>query len=829
MGGIPALDGVKDLVSVLDALAGQRVGKQTVPAVVFEDDGGLGAGFVTGFQERLRDGGGAGIVPHALADDALLAQARGAREPDVVLLDGITAQLEQTMPGKAGRLALTTYWTCRRVLDVNVGAGAPPAQRDALAESLCASWQRATPGLRGLRSFIETGGAGQVSARLGAVATVLVAWPLEWGYRVWLNRTRRLRWYPGKVCNAGQAATTFLAAATHLSLEGDLRHNSALRQSLLLEALAVDLTRAARRGVFSPRRRRRVWPFVVLLPRIDGPGVALHRLLDGLVKIRRRGLPLVLMAARTPVAPPDDRTERRAGVRTPGQAAAALRPLLERKPQPATADDDGQVTVALAGPERSSVSDWLATNVTVRPRPVRWPSTYLGTVLALVMVAAALPAAGWAQQLLDPCHDMWQAAGARVGVDTAATGCYFTDGSSQKLLRSLQNRIRAQNTAAMQGGSYRTVVFLAPLTADPHGAGEQLTPAGVLQLEGAARAQQVFNQQVGVNADRPRLRLLVANVGYAYSHAPAVVDRLNALAGEDPSISAVIGISQSRQASVDAINRLSVDLPVIGAAVTGDFMATETTTYFQTQPTNRHLARALARRVTELGRKKAMIVYDDKDRYSVNLQQDLRAELTDRDIAVEEPSFAVMREAAQSQRGGMSTLPDLAKEICALSRSGGITLYAARGSQLPKILNEVQAQCGAARRPAFPLLASDTGTLVEYPEIPEFAHLDRYTAVDLSYIAFSRDRHSDHAVGSDAFRAAAAAIYRVWTGTNTPRASNVLQQLRSGIDVQDTVAVERPFHLPADDQALARRPLFLCTVPHTPDTPPDCRAADGRP
>ncbi|MFF4738406.1 ABC transporter substrate-binding protein [Streptomyces sp. NPDC001262] len=829
MGRIPALDGVEDLVGVLDTLVGRPVGKREVPVLVFEDGAGLGTDFVTAYRARLRDATGAGLVPHAMVDDALLAQAEGADESDVVLLDGLAAQLEQTMPDGAGGMSLTTYWTCRKILDIHVGSGSSAAQRNVLADALCAAWQSGIPGLKRLRSFIDSGGAGQVSARLGAMATVLVAWPLEWGYRVRLNRTRRLRWYAPKVRNAGQSATSFLAAATHLSLNGALRHNTALRQSLLLEALGTDLVRACRRGVLSPRRRRRVWPVVVLLP-IGSQATPTQRLLDGFVKLRRRGLPLLVLAARTPDSPPADAPDRPEGARAlaPGQAAAALRPLLERRPRPARAGhDDGQVVVALAGPAQSSVGDWLDTNVAVRPRRVSWPSAYLGTILSVTLVAGAVPAVAWIRQ--DACRDTWAAGGVKVGIDTASAGCYFTGGGSQELLRTLQDRIRSQNAAAQRGGAYRTVVFLAPLTADPTGKGEQLTPAGVLQLQGAADAQQVFNEQVGVNAERPRLRLLIANVGYAYAQATGVVDRLNTLAKDDTSISAVIGISQSRQASVEAINRLSPDLPVIGAGVTGDFMTAEAATYFQTQPTNRHLARAMVHHVADLKRKKAMVLYDDKDRYSTNLKHDLDAELTGRGIPVEEPSFAVMREADQGQRGAVSTLSDLAKEICTLSQNDGIALYAARGSQLPKILNEVQGQCGAAGKPPFPLLTSDTDTLVEYPEIPEFAHLERYTAVELSYIAFSSDHRSDHAVGSDAFRAAAAAIYRVWTGSSTTRASNVLQQLRSGVDVQDTVATDRPFHLPVDDKSLVHRPLFLCTVPHTPGTPPACRTADATP
>ncbi len=831
MGRIPALGGVKGLVTVLDELVGRPVGRRELPALVFEDDEGRGAGFVSGYRDRLRDATEAALVPHALIDEALLSRAQGSAEPDVVLLDGLTRQLEQTMPASTGGLALPTYWTCRRVLDIDAGAGSARAQRRHLAEKLCAAWERDTPGLKGLRSFIDTGGAGQISARLSAIATVLIAWPLEWAYRTRLNRTRRLRWYAPKVRSASRlSATRFLSAAVHLSRGGELHDRSALRQSLLLEALAVDLVSACRRGVLFPRRRRRVWPFVVLLPRVDGPHTATHRLLDGLVKLHRRGLPLLVLAARASTDSSRDAgdtldaRDARSDLRTPAQAASCLRPLLERHLPAGPVGEDGQVLVRLGGDEQQAVSDWLDINVAVHPRQVRRPSAYLGVILTVALLAGAVPVVSWLRQ--DACHDMWPAQGVRVGIDTAPKGCYFTDGGSQELLRSLQDRIRAQNDA-VKDGAYRTVVFLAPLTADPQGKGEQLTPAGVLQLEGAADAQREFNKQAVGDAERPYLRLLVANAGYAFAEAEPVVDRLNELATDGTSVSAVIGISQSRQASVDAINRLSLDMPVIGAAVTGDFMSVDTATYFQTQPTNRHLARALTRRVIALKRKKALIIYDDKDRYSINLWQDLSGEMAKQGIEVMEPS--VVRTPDFGQPGVVSALPDLSKKICALNQSGGIALFAARGSQLPKILNGIQAECGGVSGTPFPLLASDVDTLVEYPELPEFARLDRYPAVDLTYIAFSADHHSDHAAGSDAFRAAVAAIDRTWTGAKVPpRSSNVLQQLRNGVEVKDTVAQDRPFRLPADDQALARRPLFLCTVPHTAGAAPSCDAADGR-
>ncbi|GHF27956.1 hypothetical protein GCM10010218_06300 [Streptomyces mashuensis] len=120
MGRIPPLTGVKELVTVLDGLVGRPVGRRVLPAVVLEGNHERGAAFVTGYRDRLRDASGAALAPHALLGEALVEQAQRSVEPDVVLLDELTRQLEQTMPA---------------------AAGAARAQRRTLAEKLCVAWE----------------------------------------------------------------------------------------------------------------------------------------------------------------------------------------------------------------------------------------------------------------------------------------------------------------------------------------------------------------------------------------------------------------------------------------------------------------------------------------------------------------------------------------------------------------------------------------------------------------------------------------------------------------------------------------------------------------
>jgi hypothetical protein len=340
-----------------------------------------------------------------------------------------------------------------------------------------------------------------------------------------------------------------------------------------------------------------------------------------------------------------------------------------------------------------------------------------------------------------------------------------------------------------------------------------------------------------VDQDMPMIKILVASTGFAFGEGEAVADRIRKLAAKDSSVSAVIGITQSRQESVDAINRLGDTMPVIGASVTGDFMAEEARNFFHTQPTNERMAEAMVKRGVDADTERALIVYDSKDRYSKELRDGLARRLEDRGIEVEDPQFAKV----PAPRPGNSSatalgMPDLSERICALPADHGKTFYAARGSQLPKVLARVQDTCGrngTTRSSGIPVIASDVNTLIEYHDVPEWARLHKYDTVNLYYISFS-DRPvlnrpeggSDYSTGGDSFRAAAAAIEQASAesgGSASP--SNVLQALRNHVTVRDSIAPDRGFALPLTEAGRARRPLFLCLAPHSPtvDSHGECR------
>jgi hypothetical protein len=804
---IPALDGIDRLVGVLDALATTPTSGRDLPVTAIDAGTGPAAEeFVLGYQQRLLDDLQAGVIPHALLDAGLAAAAERAPEPDVDLLDRIAERWQNTMPRRSGELKLPLYRICRDVLDAPVGLGQPGLQRDELAEHLTARWQRRTPALRLLRGVLDLREAGGIAQAAAVILGILLGEPLKWLYRTRLNTTRRLRWYTEQVSRAGQPSSGFIAAAVHLGAHGMLRDSAALRQKLLLEALGRDLAAAARRRLLSPRRRRRVWPFVLLAASPGGPAL---RLLNGWLELtaRVKGLPVLVVAAQPGLAQDPPVAPRAAAE----EIARSLHPVPRTGPVRRAAQLIG-VRIP-AGPELGAVRDWLDTNVGIRPRRVGWTSAHAGWLIVVALLAGTAGAGAAAYPLIRPCQHLWVADGERVGVDTAEEGCYFTPDDKGSLLHRLQDTIYEQNAAAVASGRYRTVVFLAPLTTDP-GDSQQLVPAGVLQLAGAVKAQEDTNDSASFGSHPLRIRLIVANSGYEFGQGPRVAAELTELAAEDPTISAVIGISQSREESIDALSRIPDSLAVIGANTTGNFMTDRLPRYFATQPPNSALAAAIVSEVARRGFGSAMIVADDHDGYSWELHNYLAAELRKAKKKPVPQPFPFRAGTDAELATVTSRLPELAQQVCSLTRQGGVTIYAGRGDYLPKLLDHVQQTCvsdGAIA--SVPVLAGDITPLVEYEGTPQYARVNTFPGIDLKYTSFSANSNAELLTGSDALRAAAAAVNQAAqvTGVDSVRASNVLQRLNAGITV-DGGRDHRGFSIsPVTRLPVNRSTLYICT------------------
>lgn len=855
---IPALEHAIDFVEALDAWVTHPSRGRELPVIVLcEEEGGPehARAFVLGYAGRLTENhDGPYLVPRAVVgpppppEEGDVGPGPAPSRPDVELLELLATDWRNTMPRRTGTLRLPAFQVCLDVLDVRMpnagsaesGTGVSRDRHRVMAHALWTDWQQRAP-------VLGTVGQALASASLpGWVAgiwTMVLSWPLRAWHRWRLNR--RMRWYARRVTSAGLAARDFVQAATRLRY-ADAEQQRLLRVSLLSEALFRDLSRAVAPSWFRPRRRRRLWPFVLLVSDLEGPqAAAVQQFLQVHRELVAQGMrpPLLILAGRR--GGPEGIGADAGPVLGLAEAAAVLRHPDDR---PTGSPGPGSITVRIEdGPGLPDVARHLRLQAKATPQEVGAVRAHAGwavpVLVLLVLCSVGFPFRGQvealgstsdtgdrvraAQPTHDPCPGTRRSGKEIVGVDTETTGCYFTD-VEDSLLHDLQNRIRSQNAAVE--GAHRTVVFLAPLTADPQARTEQLVPAGVLQLQGAAAAQKTWNEQAIVNQDKPMLRILVANTGFAFGHGQEVARQIKELAAKDSTVSAVIGITQSRKESVDAVNELGDSMPVIGASVTGDFMAEEARNFFHTQPTNERMAEVMAQRAVDRGSREALIVYDHKDRYSQELRDDLVGRLRAGHIAVEDPWFAQV--PAPRPGNGSATalgLPDLADKICDLHKEHGTVFYAARGPQLPKVLAEVQNACGgsaATKSSPVAVVASDVNTLIDYKPVPEWAELYKYPAVDLYYVSFSDkpvlhspEGGSDHSTGEDSFRAAAAAIRQAFAqsgGSASP--SNVLQALRNHVIVRDSIAPDRPFTLPLDQRARTSRPIFLCLAPHNPGT-----------
>lgn len=172
------------------------------------------------------------------------------------------------------------------------------------------------------------------------------------------------------------------------------------------------------------------------------------------------------------------------------------------------------------------------------------------------------------------------------------------------------------------------------------------------ELQGVAVAQR---RQLDVAASsEPILRVLVANAGPGMRRGEWVAGRIAKLAENDPSIVGVVGLGESRERTVRAIDAFAeAGLPVVSATLSADVLADENPMYYQVSPQNRRQAEVAAawalkqRRDGVVGptgerlARSVRIYYSDDvtDIYSSNLRADLERSFGRRGFDTESISF----------------------------------------------------------------------------------------------------------------------------------------------------------------------------------------------
>ena len=689
------------LIRQLDTFAATRSRAEKVPALVLaRQDGGdvrAPAFMVREYEHRLsrRRGTPHFQVPHAVVDDADLSGGGF-----LSAIDRIALRFQLTMP--SGRLGLPAFHTCRAVLEAERGAGDVQAQQQPILDDLYAALLNRRKTLRACARLADFLGQHLLTGWLqGLVAALIVGFP-KLCYRFHL-RHWGLRWV------ANEANTTcFLDAALAFCQDGELEREDPRVRRILLRALLTDLRKATRgRTWLSHLWARRRWSFVVLLPEIDnpdGPGRAFLGTFEELAGDHPTKPLLVLAACAGP--PPDYAAPLGADPDRPNGIADKVFPFLnEGSDEPVRlitlpAEDDTEGTA-----KTKIDTHWGV--MARRDHPLDWLRP---TVLPVVAAATAVT-------LLAP-HYLWPTAppalascvtvktGERVGVTDGNQCDLAVPGDRGRELKDLEHQVATEN-AQIPDGRYRTLVLLAPLSLQ-NGVYDD-PPVGLQILRGAIAQQHRRN--AGVRQNKMPIRLLIANTGQYFQYGAR-----SATAPKDPDvaqmiisrlrqdhIAAVIGITQSRPESLNAVRELDqAGIPVIANGVSGSTMVGPDSPqrYFQISAPDGRVAQVLAdfvhhspaiRQLTS-PTPHAVVVYDPTDAaFSTDLKNLFVAAYR---------RYGGIDEIKYSEKPGATTPEDIASEVCnKVAATHGMVVYLARSGVLPSLLNAMQSAGGQCQPP----------------------------------------------------------------------------------------------------------------------------------
>ncbi|GAA1606434.1 hypothetical protein GCM10009804_73150 [Kribbella hippodromi] len=259
-----------------------------------------------------------------------------------------------------------------------------------------------------------------------------------------------------------------------------------------------------------------------------------------------------------------------------------------------------------------------------------------------------------------------------------------------------QNKRAAELSQAQPERPVATLVFMA--SADDRSLDAGVFTAEREQLAGLAVAQAV---QLNKPEQRyePILRVLIANAGPRFKHAARVAEQIGRLAAGDPTIVAVVGMTESRRSTQEMIQRLAAaGLPTVAATLTADSMVDVSRMYLQVSPQNRReaaVAGAYVRKLLATGKdpfgrplERRATVYksdDPNDTYSQNLAKDVQLELTAAGVPVVLTSYSPSGGELDANRAG--------RDAC---DRRGIVFFAGRGQvDFESFLGGVQDRCRA--------------------------------------------------------------------------------------------------------------------------------------
>ncbi|MEU9122625.1 hypothetical protein AB0C96_22640 [Streptomyces sp. NPDC048506] len=288
-----------------------------------------------------------------------------------------------------------------------------------------------------------------------------------------------------------------------------------------------------------------------------------------------------------------------------------------------------------------------------------------------------------------------------VGVARYGFTFHSPDPSLDKTLQTIyaQNRRAEEAHRAAPQRPFVTLVHLSALLSVSGKPTGQLA-YGREALQGAASAQS--RQLRSTGPTEPILRIFPANAGSGMRFGTRVVDVLDRLQRQDPSIVGVTGLDQSREATNRTIRKLTaVGLPMVATTLSADTLVRQSPMYFQVSPQNTReadVAAAYADHLVGRGAKKPTRTVriigsaDPSDTYSRTLSEDVARRFRARGFTVATTLFTpppAPGEEPSSDAPGPGTV---GQRSCSYQ---GVVFFAGRSEDFESLLGGINESCNS--------------------------------------------------------------------------------------------------------------------------------------
>jgi ABC-type branched-subunit amino acid transport system substrate-binding protein len=195
-----------------------------------------------------------------------------------------------------------------------------------------------------------------------------------------------------------------------------------------------------------------------------------------------------------------------------------------------------------------------------------------------------------------------------------------------------EENARVEQAKDTENKPYATVVVATILSSNEEPPRHGLA-VGVNELRGAYLAQREWNGFALGAGSRPfHVRLVLANLGGEMAEAPNVAPKIRELARQDPSVIAVTGLSQTRDTTVLAVQRLGPGeedgelsaVPMVSSEASGDVLSGMPYFFRVAVPSIRQAEAGLDYLVErgDIAQRKPFVLVDNSDRYSKELTDD---------------------------------------------------------------------------------------------------------------------------------------------------------------------------------------------------------------